>query len=94
MNPQRLVEQYKEKSISNTSISKHQQRRELKMAKTKNRIKKMTFQTQERKLDYTPLSEDDKYIIEMAGYRKQGHNDNDNEDISRTTGRVTRPQYI
>ena len=47
------------------------------MAKTKNRIKKMTFQTQERKLDYTPLSEDDKYIIEMAGYRKQGHNDND-----------------
>ena len=54
----------------------------------------MTFQTQERKLDYTPLTEDDKYIIEMAGYRKQGHNDNDNEDISRTTGRVARPQYI
>ena len=51
------------------------------MAKTKNRIKKMTFQTQERKLDYTPLSEDDKYIIEMAGYRKQGHNDNDNEGL-------------
>ena len=92
MNPQRLVEQYKEKSISNTSISKHQQRRELKMAKTKNRIKKMTFQTQERKLDYTPLTEDDKYIIEMAGYRKQGLNTD--EKLQRTTGRVARPQYI
>ena len=53
------------------------------MAKTKNRIKKMTFQTQERTLDYTPLSEDDKYIIEMAGYRKQELKQN--EDISRTT---------
>ena len=62
------------------------------MAKTKNRIKKMTFQTQERKLDYKPLSENDKYIIEMAGYRKQGHDEN--EDIPRTTGRSTRPQYI
>lgn len=84
--------QHKEKSISNTSISKHQQRKELKMAKTKNRIKKMTFQTQERKLDYTPLTEDDKYIIEMAGYRKQGLSTD--ERIQRTTGRVTRPQYI
>ena len=62
------------------------------MAKTKNRIKKMTFQTQERKLDYKPLSENDKYIIEMAGYRKQGHDEN--EDISRSTGRSTRPQLI
>jgi len=63
------------------------------MAKTKNRIKKMTFQTQERKLDYKPLSENDKYIIEMAGYRKtEGRTQN--EDIPRTTGRSTRPQYI
>jgi L-2-hydroxyglutarate oxidase LhgO len=62
------------------------------MAKTKNRIKKMTFQTQERKLDYTPLTEDDKYIIEMAGYRKQGLSTD--EKLQRTTGRVTRPQYI
>ena len=43
----------------------------------------MTFQTQERTLDYTPLSEDEKYIIEMAGYRKQELKQN--EDISRTT---------
>ena len=63
------------------------------MAKTKNRIKKMTFQTQERTLDYKPLSENDKYIIEMAGYRKtEGRTPN--EDIPRTTGRSTRPQYI
>jgi hypothetical protein len=62
------------------------------MAKTKNRIKKMTFQTQDRTLDYKPLSENDKYIIEMAGYRKQGLTEN--EDISRTTGRSARPQYI
>jgi hypothetical protein len=62
------------------------------MARTKNRIKKMIFQTQERTLHYEPLSDDDKYIIEMAGYRKQGLTEN--EDISRTTGRSTRPQYI
>ena len=65
-------------------------KRKLKMTKTKNRIKKMTFQTQNRK--YEPLSENDKYIIEMAGYRKQGHETD--EDISRTTGRSVRPQYI
>jgi len=53
----------------------------------------MTFQTQERTLDYKPLSENDKYIIEMAGYRKtEGRTPN--EDISRSTGRSTRPQYI
>ena len=52
----------------------------------------MTFQTQERTLDYKPLSDNDKYIIEMAGYRKQGLTEN--EDISRTTGRSARPQYI
>ena len=66
-------------------------RRKIKMANTKNRIKKMTFQTQDRK--YEPLSENDKYIIEMAGYRKtEGRTQN--EDIPRTTGRSTRPQYI
>ena len=63
------------------------------MAKTRQRIKKMTFQTQERTpVHYSSLSENDKYIIEAAGYRKQGHNDN--EDIQRTTGGSTRPQYI
>ena len=52
------------------------------MAKTKNRIKKMTFQTQNRK--YEPLSENDKYILEMAGYAKENRG-LQNEDISRTT---------
>jgi hypothetical protein len=52
----------------------------------------MTFQTQERTLDCTPLSDNDKYIIEMAGYRREGRTPN--EDIQRTTGRVARPQYI
>ena len=67
-------------------------KRKLKMAKSKNRIKKMNFQTQDRK--YEPLSENDKYIIEAIGYRKQELRGQSNEDISRTTGRALRPQYI
>ena len=67
-------------------------KRKSKMAKSKNRIKKMTFQTQDRK--YVPLSENDKYIIEAIGYRKQELRGRSNEDISRTTGGVIRPQYI
>ena len=62
------------------------------MARTKNRIKKMTFQTQERTFQYEPLSDNDKYIIEMAGYKRQGLTKN--EDIQRTTGGSARPQYI
>ncbi len=62
------------------------------MANTKNRIKKMTFQTQDRK--YEPLSENDKYIIEAIGYRKQELRGRLNENISRTTGGSLRPQYI
>ena len=62
------------------------------MAKTKNRIKKMNFQTQNRK--YEPLSENDKYIIEFVGYRKQELRGQSNEDILRTTGRSIRPEYI
>jgi len=62
------------------------------MAKSKNRIKKMTFQTQDRK--YEPLSENDKYIIDAIGYRKQELRGRSNEDISRTTGGTLRPQYI
>ena len=62
------------------------------MAKSRNRIKKMIFQTQERTFHDEPLSEDDKYIIEMAGYKRQGLTEN--EDIQRITGGSTRPQYI
>ena len=67
-------------------------KRNLKMAKTKNRIKKMTFQTQDRK--YEPLSENDKYIIDAIGYRKQELRGQLDEDILRTTGRALRPEYI
>ena len=68
-------------------------KRETKMAKTKNRIKKMNFQKQTR--EYEPLSENDKYVIELAGYRKQELRGRINdEDILRTTGRVVRSQQI
>ena len=67
-------------------------KRETKMAKTKNRIKKMNFQKQTR--EYEPLSENDKYIIELVGYRKQELKGQLNEDILRTTGRSVRPEYI
>ena len=62
------------------------------MAKTKNRIKRMTFQTQDRK--YEPLSENDKYIIDAIGYRKQELKGRLDENILRTTGRALRPEYI
>ena len=62
------------------------------MAKTKNRIKRMTFQTQGRK--YEPLSENDKYIIDAIGYRKQELRGRLDEDIQRTTRRTVRSQYI
>ena len=67
-------------------------KRKLKMAKTKNRIKRMTFQTQDRK--YEPLSENDKYIIDAIGYRKQELKGQLDENILRTTGRTLRPEYI
>ena len=58
-------------------------KRETKMAKSKNRIKKMTFLTQDRK--YVPLSENDKYVIDrMVNYRNQEQTGTHNEDIQRT----------
>ena len=62
------------------------------MAKTKNRIKRMPFQPQDRK--YEPLSENDKYLIDAIGYRKQELEGQLDEDILRTTGRALRPEYI
>ena len=66
------------------------------MAKTKNRLKKMNFQKQSRtqSFEYEPLSDNDKYIIQLAGYRKELRNRTTNEDILRTTGRAVRSQYI
>ena len=42
----------------------YNKQKEEKMARTRNRIKKMNFQNQKRRIDkLKPLSEDDKYII-------------------------------
>ena len=54
--------------------------------KMKNRIKKMNFQRQERKI-VEELSEDDKYIIELSGYRKDMPKGN-YEDIQRLARRA------
>ena len=66
------------------------------MAKTKNRFNKMNFQKQSRAkaFEYKPLSDNDKYIIRLAGYRKQELRGRLDEDILRTTGRSVRSQYI
>ena len=63
------------------------------MLSRKKRIKKMNFQTANRVRELEPLSENDKYIIEMAGYKKDliGRA---NENISRFTRGPQRPQYI
>ena len=56
------------------------------MAKTKNRIKKMNFQKKNRALELLePLSEEHKYIIQMAGYKKEIGQQY--EILPRTTGR-------
>ena len=45
--------------------------KEDKMLSRKKRIKQMNFQIQERRVEQlSPLSDDDKYIIQMAGYQK------------------------
>ena len=45
--------------------------KEDKMSSRTKRIKQMNFQIQERRIEQlSPLTEDDKYIIEMAGYQK------------------------
>ena len=56
------------------------------MAKTKNRIKKMTFQRQTRTIT-TPISDDDKYLLNITEGAKH-------ENIQRTTRRGLRSQYI
>ena len=60
--------------------------------KMKNRIKKMNFQKQERKV-VEELSDDDKYIIEIAGYRKDTLRSN-YENLPRVARGTTRPQHF
>ena len=58
----------------------------------KNRIKKMNFQKQERQMTIQPLSDNDKYILHIAGHGIDIRNKYEN--ILRTTGMSSRPQHI
>ena len=60
--------------------------------KMKNRIKKMNFQKQERRV-IAELSDNDKYIIELAGYRKDTLRSN-YENLPRFTRGTQRSQHI
>ena len=63
--------------------------------KTKNRIKKMNFQLQNR--THTPLTEKDKYNLEMVSYRQlvtDEHIGKEDDRLSRTSRGFARPQYI
>jgi len=62
------------------------------MSKIQNRIKKMNFQKQERRV-IEQLSDNDKYIIELAGYRKDTLRSN-YEDLPRFARGTQRSQYI
>ena len=62
------------------------------MSKMQNRIKKINFQKQERRF-VEELSDDDKYIIEIAGYRKDTLRSN-YENLPRVARGTTRPQYF
>ena len=60
--------------------------------KMKNRIKKMNFQRQERKI-IEELSDNDKYIIELTGYRKDTLRSS-YENLPRFARGTQRSQYI
>ncbi len=60
--------------------------------KMKNRIKKMNFQRQERRI-IDKLSDNDKYIIELAGYRKDTLRSN-YEELPRFARGTQRSQHI
>ena len=62
------------------------------MSKIQNRIKKMNFQKQER-IVLEELSDNDKYIIELAGYRKDTLRSN-YEELPRFARGTQRSQHI
>ena len=62
------------------------------MSKIQNRIKKMNFQKQERRV-LEELSDNDKYVIELAGYRKDTLRSN-YEDLPRFARGTQRSQHI
>ena len=59
---------YQKKKIPN-KLNLNLERKKPMSLKMKNRIKKMNFLKQERRV-IAELSDNDKYIIELAGYRK------------------------
>ena len=69
-------------------------KKETKMSKVKmqNRIKKMNFQKQERRV-LDELSDNDKYIIELAGYKKDTLRSS-YDNLPRFTRGAQRPQHI
>ena len=62
------------------------------MSKIQNRIKKMNFQKQERRV-LDELSDNDKYVIELAGYRKDTLRSN-YEEFPRFARGTQRSQHI
>ena len=62
------------------------------MSKIQNRIKKMNFQKQERRV-LEELSDNDKYVIELAGYRKDTLRSN-YENLPRIARGTHRSKYI
>ena len=59
-------------------LNKSRMKRNEKMARTKNRIKKMNFQTQDR--EFIEISDEHKYIIEM---HRQGKYIQDRRELRR-----------
>ena len=68
----------------------YHKKKEEKMARTKNRIKKMqTFQQQDRRIE--PISEDHKYMIALMKQQNELIGFGNNENIPRFARGTTRP---
>jgi len=82
---------YQKKTIPN-KLNLNLERKKPMSIKMKNRIKKMNFQRQERRI-IDELSDNDKYVIELAGYRKDTLRSN-YEDLPRFARGTQRSQHI
>jgi|TARA_R100001377_G_C3157963_1_gene98708 hypothetical protein len=71
----------------------YHKKKEDKMSKSRNRIKKMqSFQSQDRKIE--PISEEHKYMIALMRQQNELVGFGDNENISRITRGDTRPRHF
>lgn len=71
----------------------YHKKKEDKMSKSRNRIKKMqSFQSQDRKIE--PISEEHKYMIALMRQQKELTGFGTNENIPRFARGSTRPQHI